>query len=76
MKIDTLLKNGKDFFANSEYIRILKGNQLTINKVPYTNEIYKNLIKYFSDTEEYEKCITLKNLQGERFDHEIHYTLN
>lgn len=76
MKIETLLQNGKEFLANSEYQRIINGNLLTINKVPYGKEIYQNLMNYFESNEEYEKCATLKRLQTDRFNHEKKFTLN
>jgi hypothetical protein len=76
MKIETLLENGKEFLANSEYQRISKGHLLTLNKVPYNKEIYQNLIKHFEEREEYEKCANLKKLETKRFNHESNFTLN
>ena len=76
MTIENLIKNGIEFMMNSEFQRIINGNLLTLNKIPYSIEIYNNLIKHFEEKEEYEKCAIIKELKLKRVNHESNYTLN
>jgi hypothetical protein len=73
MEIAKLVKNGIDFLMNSEFQRIKSGKRIGLNKEPYPIEIYDNLLKHFESTEEFEKCIEIRNQKMSILDHENNY---
>ena len=73
MEIDKIIKNSIDFLMDSEYQQIKRGNRIGFNKEPYPMVIYDNLLKHFESTEEFEKCIEIRNQKNSILDHENNY---
>jgi hypothetical protein len=74
MNLNTLLQNGVTYLMNSEYQRLKKGERLTLSGEPYSIKIFDNITTYFEGTEEYEKCIILRNIKSSWLDHENNYS--
>ena len=63
-----------DFKLNETYTRISLGVYFDKNLKPYTKEFLTSVMEKFSEMEEYEKCINIKNMIDKRFNHEKNYT--
>ena len=73
MNIDRILKNGKEYLMNVEFNRIRNKERLGTNKQPYPIDIYDNLIYYFENKEEYEKCSIIFKEKESIIDHQNNY---
>lgn len=73
--IDTniLFKNGTEYLMNFEYERIKKGERIGVSKQPYSILLYDNLISYYENLEEYEKCSDVLKEKQRIFDHDNNY---
>jgi hypothetical protein len=73
ISIEQIVSNGTDIFMNSEYQRIISGQRIALNGEPYNLKVFDNLLRYFEDTDEFEKCIKLVKVRKEITDHEKNY---
>lgn len=56
------------------YDRIIEGKPYGKNFKPYPKKIIKKAIQFFSDEDEFEKCIELEKFIEKRFNHEENYS--
>jgi hypothetical protein len=54
-----VLQKIKSVNYENDYDRLIKGERLSDSNRPYTTDFIKELISYFEDLEEYEKCSNL-----------------
>ena len=73
INIEKLMKNGTKYLMDSEFQRIIDGERLGINKQPYSLRLYDNLIKYYEESEEYEKCAKILMEKNKVLDHDNNY---
>jgi transcription elongation factor GreA-like protein len=73
INIEKLMKNGTKYLMDSEFQRIRDGERLGINKQPYSLRLYDNLIKYYEESEEYEKCVEILKEKNKILDHDKNY---
>jgi len=73
INIEKLMKNGTKYLMESEFQRIRDGERLGINKQPYSLRLYDNLIKYYEESEEYEKCDEILKEKNKILDHDKNY---
>lgn len=73
INIKKLVKNGTTYLMDSEFQRIRNGERLGTNKQPYSIRLYDNLIGYFEDKEEYEKCSVILKEKNKIIDHDSNY---
>jgi hypothetical protein len=73
INIEKLMKNGTKYLMDSEFQRIRDGERLGINKQPYSLRLYDNLIKYYEESEEYEKCAEILKEKNKILDHDKNY---
>jgi hypothetical protein len=60
-------------FMNEVYQRISENKPFDINLKPYKEEQIREVLKYFEDREDYEKCQVISNFLNIRFNHTINY---
>lgn len=51
--------------------RIKSGKYFDDNYQPYTKEFLEKMIEYFSEIEEYESCVIVRDHIAIRFNHEV-----
>jgi hypothetical protein len=73
INIKQIVKNGTTYLMDSEFQRIRKGERLGQNKQPYSIRLYDNLIGYYENNEEYEKCAEILKEKNKVLDHETNY---
>jgi len=73
INIKKLMKNGTKYLMDSEFQRIRNGQRLGINKQPYSIRLYDNLIGYYENSEEYEKCFEILKEKNKILDHDNNY---
>lgn len=71
--INKLIKNATKYLMESEYKRIKEGNRIGINNVPYSLNLYDNIIKFFESNEDYEKCLEVLNIKNKILDHDSNF---
>lgn len=71
--LDKLVNTAFNFQMETNYKRIKSGKFLDINKKPYNIKIVDEMISYFEDNEEYEKCQILMEFKKNILDHENNY---
>jgi hypothetical protein len=75
INIKELVKNGTIYLMDSEFQRIRNGERLGQNKQPYSIRLYDNLIGYYENSEEYEKCAEILKQKNKVLDHDTNYKL-
>ena len=75
INIKQLVKNGTTYLMDSEFQRIRNGERLGQNKQPYSIRLYDNLIGYYENNEEYEKCAEILKEKNKVLDHDTNYKL-
>lgn len=73
LEVMMLRKENKEFAMNEDYERILKGIKHDPLMEVYSSEYVNEMIEFFSDKEEYEKCSELVKYKEERFNHDKNY---
>ena len=73
INIKKLVKNGTEYLMDSEFQRIRNGERLGSNKQPYSIRLYDNLIGYYENSEEYEKCDEILKEKNKVLDHDTNY---
>jgi hypothetical protein len=73
INIKQIVKNGTTYLMDSEFQRIRNGERLGQNKQPYSIRLYDNLIVYYENNEEYEKCAEILKEKNKVLDHETNY---
>jgi hypothetical protein len=73
INIKQIVKNGTTYLMDSEFQRIRNGERLGQNKQPYSIRLYDNLIGYYENNEEYEKCAEILKEKNKVLDHETNY---
>jgi hypothetical protein len=58
---------------NQDYNRLIRGERLNVVNRPYTTEYIKDLIFYFEELEEYEKCSALIKVIKKIENHNFNY---
>lgn len=61
-----------EYLMKITWDRISKGKEYDANFKPYNKELLRNLIKFFEETEEYEKCEKALELLNKK-EHETNY---
>lgn len=67
-----LVNKSYKYLMNITWERISDGKEYDVNFKPYNKELLKNLIKFFEETEEYEKCAKAQQLLNKK-EHENNY---
>lgn len=65
-----------DTLINSNFQRITKGKHYDENFILYDQKFIDEMIFYYQNREEYERCQYLVNYKEKRFDHKKNYLLN
>jgi hypothetical protein len=73
INLKQLVKNGTTYLMDSEFQRIRNGERLGQNKQPYSIRLYDNLIGYYENSEEYEKCAEILKQKNKVLDHDTNY---
>ena len=60
-------------FMNEIYQRISENKPFDINLKPYKESQIKEVLEYFEDREDYEKCHIISNFLNKRFNHVTNY---
>jgi len=60
-------------FMNEVYQRISENKPFDINLKPYKEEQIREVLEYFEDREDYEKCQVISNFINKRFNHIKNY---
>lgn len=68
-----IIKKVKSIAYNQDYNRLVQGKRLNVLNRPYTTEYIKDLIFYFENLEEYEKCSTLIKVIKKIENHNFNY---
>ena len=71
--VDKLVNSAFNFQMQTNYERILSGKNLDINNRPYNIKLIDNMINFFEEEEEYEKCHNLIKFKQAVLDHENNY---
>lgn len=69
-----MILHSYDYLMNENFHRIKSGKLYDEKFKPYTKKFINDIIKYFENREEYEKCQILNNYIINYFDHNINYT--
>jgi hypothetical protein len=75
INIKGLVKSGTDYFMDFEFQRIKKGERIGVSKQPYSIKLYDNLILYYENLEDYEKCAVILIEKNKIFDHDNNYKI-
>ena len=68
-----IIEKVKSSAYKQDYNRLVQGERLNVLNRPYTTEYIKDLILYFEDLEEYEKCSTLIKVIKKIENHNSNY---
>ena len=60
-------------FMNEVYQRISENKPFDINLKPYKEEQIREVLEYFEDREDYEKCQVISNFLNKRFNHTTNF---
>lgn len=60
-------------FMNEIYNRISQNKPFDVKLKPYKESQIKEVLEYFEDKEDYEKCQVLSDFINERFNHITNY---
>lgn len=60
-------------FMNEVYDRISQNKPFDDKLKPYKESQIKEVLEYFEDKEDYEKCQVISKFINERFNHDINY---
>jgi hypothetical protein len=60
-------------FMNEVYQRISENKPFDINLKPYKEEQVREVLEYFEDREDYEKCQVISNFLNKRFNHTTNF---
>jgi uncharacterized protein YeeX (DUF496 family) len=73
--IANLVESAKKYQMISNFDRIKEGKELDINNKPYDVKMLDNMIDFFAEDEEYEKCQLILNFKTKTLDHESNYII-
>ena len=76
INIIDIIEHGKIYLMDSEYKRIKDGKRIGVNKQPYSIKLYDNLIRFYENEEEYEKCGVILKQRNIILDHDGNYKWN
>lgn len=76
INISDIIEKGKNYLMESEYKRIENGKRIGLNKQPYSIKLYDNLIRFYENEEEYEKCGVILKQRNIILDHDGNYKWN
>lgn len=68
-----LLDSARDYIWNEDYKRVVEGKRLNLMNEPYSLEYIHNMLFYFEDVEEYEKCTELHKVIKKLSNHNLNY---
>lgn len=71
--LNDLVLKGYEHLMTDTYNRIELGKHFDMNFKPYKEDFIKKVIKFFEDSEDFEKCQTLMNFMNKRFNHDLNY---
>lgn len=74
MESNVLLLQAKNYIWNEDYKRVVEGKRLNLMNEPYTIDYIHNILFYFEDIEEYEKCTELHKVIKTILNHNSNYT--
>jgi hypothetical protein len=60
-------------YIEANFNRIKNGNRLNIRNRPFDIEILNDMIDFYEQVEEFEKCVTIVNFKNNILDHENNY---
>lgn len=60
-------------FMNEVYDRVSKNKPFDSKLKPYKESLIKDVLNYFEEKEDYEKCQILSDFINKRFNHNINY---
>ena len=63
----------KDSYLREIYQRVYENKPFDINLKPYKESQIKEVLEYFEDREDYEKCHVISNFLNKRFNHITNY---
>ena len=71
--VNKLIETARKFQIDSDFHRIKNGKKLDLTKRPYTTKSINNMISFYENKEEYEKCTILLKFKNEILNHESNY---
>jgi hypothetical protein len=74
ININNLVKKGQEYLMDAEFQRIRNGERIGLNKQPYPIKLYDNLIRFYENEEQYEKCSEILKQKNTILDHNSNYT--
>ena len=74
--VNKLIEAARKFQIDSDFNRLKSGKKLDLTKKPYTIKSINNMIDFYENKEEYEKCTLLVKFKTEILNHENNYKRN
>jgi len=71
----TYILKTKDVLMKETFNSVKKGEVLDSNSKPYEEHFLKEVLQFFENIEEYEKCEIINNYIKNRFNHNVGYKL-
>lgn len=71
--IKELTLKSYEYLMIETFKRIEENKHYDVDFKPYSKELLKNLLRFFEEREEYEKCKMIHELITSRYNHELNY---
>jgi hypothetical protein len=71
--IKELTLKSYEYLMIETFKRIKENKHYDVNFKPYSKELLKNLLTFFEEREEYEKCKMIHEFIESRYNHELNY---
>ena len=71
--VEYLINSAFESQMQNNFNRIKEGKRLDIQNIPYNMEYLKNMINFYSEREEYEKCEITLSFMNMILDHDKNY---
>jgi hypothetical protein len=71
--IKELTLKSYEYLMIETFKRIEENKHYDVDFKPYSKELLKNLLRFFEEREEYEKCKMIHELMTSRYNHELNY---
>jgi hypothetical protein len=71
--INELTLKSYEYLMIETFKRIEDNKNYDVNFKPYSKELLENLLRFFEEREEYEKCKMIHELMTSRYNHELNY---
>ena len=71
--IKELTLKSYEYLMIETFKRIKENKHYDVNFKPYNKELLNNLLRFFEEREEYEKCQLIHEFIESRYNHELNY---